>query len=738
MRLRNFSFVLGVLIVILFSIHGVYGDVMPECSDGDDNDDDGYIDYPADQDCFDEEDDNEWSDNPDYKCVGSSPPGKINQQLLDWWCGRPIFNSYGSCNTYCDGARYFCESYYPCVPGSICGAGEDCECDPPYGPGNCECDSPEWACCGNFRGGYNSCEDIESSSTCNNLPSCEWGQTCGKNERSCGNSGGPCENCLANNYCDGNSYVTYGCDSLNWYTQSCGESGSTDCSMNLWGNNDPYCDCSCGDYIGENGENSQPGWCADGIDNDCDGDANIACGQAGSFCDLDDPDCIVSNDCVLLSASIQADCDPDCGAGDTITMTLLTNGNCINNYPNLFLQINAQDGQDPQCIIAETGPSMIGISSNPNPFGERVLQGIWTIPEVPDACLEKDVWAQDGKVLESEGGNLIDNLAYNQISGNFKFAGASQGPCDLTSASWRLEEVDDEARVELIIAGTNCAGEMISFEIKEIDDGLCLDDDITVLGPFEFGSQRVEWVAEYRLDDDENMAELCLGTDDPPEYKFTATVVSSGESQDSINELKVNEIDLPGPGDCDDIHRCWDYEESNSCNDDAGNCNVAYDSCKELHSEDFCNTHTYNCGWSTQQDPEECVFVWSGGGGGGGDPGTCFSHQESDDTCEDDGWLSYSIVGVWKWDPDNNGYGNRLDCEFNNENCDDCCTQRNGQGPWHYDPNRMNEQCQTTTNVVPCSSQAQLPFFTFTNIVAIVILIVLVYFYIGHKKNKKK
>jgi hypothetical protein len=100
-------------------------------------------------------------------------------------------------------------------------------------------------------------------------------------------------------------------------------------------------------------------------------------------------------------------------------------------------------------------------------------------------------------------------------------SGSSPSSCDLTSGSWSQNNVEEGTIVTLNVAGTDCDGETISFEVLEYDPASG-DDPVTTnpLNVVFSGSATGSWTAEYQDDG-------LFGGD--PEYYFIASVVGDIE-----------------------------------------------------------------------------------------------------------------------------------------------------------------------------------------------------------------
>lgn len=106
--------------------------------------------------------------------------------------------------------------------------------------------------------------------------------------------------------------------------------------------------------------------------------------------------------------------------------------------------------------------------------------------------------------------------------------------------------------------------------------------------------------------------------------------------------------------------------------------------------------------------------------------GNCRWIESTDDNC-DDGFLTYSWVGVWTWDQENIG---------SDPPCEDDYTLDDGK--CYYDPTKASDKCTDGSNTVPCPAQIQLPFFGPYSIVLIAVVIALVYIFLTWRKKGKK
>jgi len=289
-------------------------------------------------------------------------------------------------------------------------------------------------------------------------------------------------------------------------------------------------------------------------------------------------------------------------------------------------------------------------------------------------------------------------------------------PCDLTSASWSTTNAIEGEAVNLNIAGTNCDGKTVSFEIWE-KDGLLNPDDSVTINPssivFSGTSSSGSWTAEWQDDTDGFQS-------NPPEYYFIASV-SDGSDEIKSGLLYV-EVSI---GLCDEITICSDSDVY-SC----GNCpGVAEASVPEYIN---CALEDYNC-MCEWDEIEGCQAKWDGIEDM--TIGTCTYIDSSIDPlgCEDDGYLSYGWVGEWTWDSLNT-YTPEPD-----PNNGDYVEYTIGSDDWHYDPNDKQSLCEDSgKTTVMCPAQIELPFFRTWGIVVTIGLIVLVYIILNFKKSKSK
>ncbi|MDP3991966.1 MAG: hypothetical protein Q8P79_00455 [Nanoarchaeota archaeon] len=269
-------------------------------------------------------------------------------------------------------------------------------------------------------------------------------------------------------------------------------------------------------------------------------------------------------------------------------------------------------------------------------------------------------------------------------------------PCTLNSASWDVTETVEGQVVDLEVITTNCQGLAISFDVKE-RDGFGGSDDNVVTNPVNRvvaldGTAVGNWTSEWQA---EGWPES-----DPPEYYFTATLVSTGANIQSSNELLVYQtIPEPPP---EGIVICSDYGNQQACNDDlyqvADNSVPVGVDCSDPDID-------CSCSWNTATT--SCEASWTQQNATGSDIGTCYYQENTADTCDDDGYLTVDLTARWVW---SNG----------TVILDDYL------------------ECKDTAEVFQCPAQIPLPFFGFYNLLAALVLIALIYWAISMRKRKGK
>jgi len=111
-----------------------------------------------------------------------------------------------------------------------------------------------------------------------------------------------------------------------------------------------------------------------------------------------------------------------------------------------------------------------------------------------------------------------------------------------------------------------------------------------------------------------------------------------------------------------------------------------------------------------QIDTTQCT-----GGSSSNDAGTCHYTQDTIDNC-DDGFLTLTWITSWEWDPGCTG-----SCQTQNQALMNQCIADNG-----------------LVDSLACPAQIPLPFFTFYNLLAALVVIAFVYWVIEVRKSRKK
>ncbi len=272
--------------------------------------------------------------------------------------------------------------------------------------------------------------------------------------------------------------------------------------------------------------------------------------------------------------------------------------------------------------------------------------------------------------------------------------------CVLNSASWNVNQTVEGNVVDLRVMTQNCKGLEMSFEVKERDtlnpDDPVQKNPLNVIIALDQGTTVNNWTAEWQ--------EEGIFESDPPEYYFTATLVSTGQNIQSSNELQVyQQVPLL----CEGVVTCSNYLSQQDCENDI--CIVANNSVPV--SVDCSDPDTdCSCLWNTTKN--SCEGSWKRTSKGS-DIGTCQYTENTADTCEDDGYLTVDLTARWIWDPE----------------CDNTCRADNQEAA---------SKCQSTTEIFQCPAQIPLPFFGFYNALASIVLIAVIYWRIGLREKRKR
>lgn len=201
----------------------------------------------------------------------------------------------------------------------------------------------------------------------------------------------------------------------------------------------------------------------------------------------------------------------------------------------------------------------------------------------------------------------------------------------------------------------------------------------------------------------------------------------------SVMKLTVSAGEVPVCGNS----VCEPGETQSNCESDCF-CNAEVVLCSGYTTENACRT----CGTSLDL-PAGTSCIWNPLAGTSGECqsrkvetyngieiGSClYSEDAGEDTCED-GYLSFSWTGLWEWavgaydeipaeaDPQDYVLGSDL--------------------KYHYDPQRQSEACGPGQSTLPCPAKAKLDFFTWKNLVAAVILVIVVYVIISKRRKASR
>ena len=251
--------------------------------------------------------------------------------------------------------------------------------------------------------------------------------------------------------------------------------------------------------------------------------------------------------------------------------------------------------------------------------------------------------------------------------------------CDLTSGSWSTSEVFAGSNVNMIVGGTlGCSDETISFEVKRGTETCSSIAGCTAPPNIVFGSGATTATKSWTA-----------GPADAVNYTFIAKVVANPSESVTSGQLRVKEE----PPWCTQEGApiiCSDYANQTDCG--ANECNVAKYDIEVVREQGvgFCDGNNINCDCEWNVGTNVCESVWSSS------LGTCKYIQTTDDNC-DDGFLSVS-----------------------------------------WTPEVIFEGCEAGSKTIECPAQIALPFFSFYNILAVIIVIAAVYWAIHLMKKKRK
>ena len=277
------------------------------------------------------------------------------------------------------------------------------------------------------------------------------------------------------------------------------------------------------------------------------------------------------------------------------------------------------------------------------------------------------------------------------------------------------------------------AGSTVNVDIYE-KDGSDSNYIRTVSGTINSdGEAPVLWTVTQ---DDIDAADEDCTEISPCEYYFVTNVgADSYDFSDKI--LNVWEVqDL-----CAYINICEDYgsNESRCVNDD---CNVATDQGTSLGIN--CSDPDIDCFCEWVPTDNNCVFNSTDTVTVNGENftvGHCQNSNEliSGDCSAGDDFLNYTYNADYIWDS-GNIFNSLAECQNNFDPAvpaSDCV--EDPSGVWHYDSEGYQVDCEADngeTIMMPCPAMIQLPFFNWRNAVAIVLILLLVYLFMGLKRKK--
>ena len=309
---------------------------------------------------------------------------------------------------------------------------------------------------------------------------------------------------------------------------------------------------------------------------------------------------------------------------------------------------------------------IIGLSSATNAHAEIPSETTYTTEVCYEdlACMSLDTTGSNCDV-ETSGSYPIDILSLSDYTnahiGNITdypsvsiccVSPSAPGICSLTNAYWSIDGTNpivsgnntvlNQQNVYLIVEGTNCAGETISFEVTEggfISQGSASVQPVNVT----FGSDGV-WSAEF-------MSTLL---DSAPEFYFTATVVGSDPVESVTSNTPDLEVTEQTVDDyCLSVSLCADYYDAGSVlASDSCNNNICPGIPSESEPGYDPNADSNYCAWDT--GTSSCLLVNAYGGEGvcgdgtvdrpnsassneqcDPDTGTNFWYSTNEDSCED-------------------------------------------------------------------------------------------------------
>jgi len=462
---------------------------------------------------------------------------------------------------------------------------------------------------------------VETGYTCTNEPSiCNPRTECGSNGCQPG-LGEDCSNCATDCACTGSGEV---CQSGTCVPSvTCGIGG---CQPSF-GEDCQTCPGDCGSCCGNSVINSGEA-CDDGNTGSGDGCSATCTVESGWTCVSEPSVCTYCGNGAIEGSEGCDDGDTTPGDGCSSTCTVETDWGCVGE-PSVCNPL-------PSCGRNGCEPAKGETCNN-------------CATDCGDCCGDNTCTSGYGEDCETCPEDCTWNPATEEcVDGEIVLS------CDLTSAYWSTTSTLSDGLVLLNVEGTNCNGKNISFVVMERDDdGLFDADDPVTHDPANiiYGSPTTygTWVAELQ-DDSAGFEE------NPPEYYFVATVVTTGESvtssQNDEDMLKVYDEEVI----CAGINYCSNYATESDCESDL--CTTGVNSVPEtvtcggsFNSATGCYDYT-NCGCAWDAVSQECGADWnfeSSCGVCGNhvrdfgeecDDGNVISGDGCSDTCEFEGTLN--------------------------------------------------------------------------------------------------
>jgi len=282
------------------------------------------------------------------------------------------------------------------------------------------------------------------------------------------------------------------------------------------------------------------------------------------------------------------------------------------------------------------------------------------------------------------------------------------------------------------------------FELKEYDGFLINDELGTFSGISSGNTYEYSWTTKYsdfwnsESSDGDGVYEFYFEVDSERSLELEIEVVGTMPTcDDGIKngaETGVNYITGEGCGGecpacpidpCLSKTVCSSYTTEGECGQDT--CGAANKSTPVLGQNEKAT-----CYWDDSNNPK-CNSRITSVDPQGREIGFCnYIENIGADTCDDDGFLSYSYSAIWNW-TENNVYSSDKSSEVN--------YVLGLDGRYHYDPDRKSALCVPGSRTIQCPAQIQLSFFTWANLVAAIVLVIIVYIILSNRKkkiNKKK